>query len=553
MGRLVYALIFCVLIPLLIVWGSYCLEPYIGFAVPDCPIAGWVAAAIGFAVMLAAMAGLKLQGGGLPMNGYPPPKFVASGVYAVCPHPIYVASVLVCGGISVGCGSRAGLYVFTPLLALGCVAIVWGYERIDLIRRFGSSAPPTWFGIPAANDDFMEIWRRFGAGVVPLLVSGIAVYILKQFHGHWPEVWPQGIWLVYLLAVSCQRTGRRMLHFINRWLILSLAGILLCLPVNVLYGCWLLLCLVGFSSRAVEVDTWILRQLFRVTGTVSNSWKSWRFGPLRIMNHAVYTFLAAAVGFYLTLALTGGAGLKPFLLVTGCSLLGAGLWAQLVEGSSKLLRPFGFYGAVFGAALGFMICGMFDWGVSLWVLMGAAAVAAPFIQAIGRLRCMVQGCCHGRPVRGAAYGVSHTNPSSRVCLMSEYTGTVLHATALYSLLINLLIGWLLLVLWQNHCAAGLIAGLYLALSGLGRFIEEAYRGEPQTRHCWRLSQYQWLAVLLVLGAFAIWSVPASMIKAPAVVWCYPFCWIAVIVGLVYAFAMSMDFPESNRRFSRLSG
>ncbi|MBK7027646.1 MAG: hypothetical protein IPH40_12815 [Polaromonas sp.] len=31
-------------------------------------------------------------------------------------------------------------------------------------------------------------------------------------------------------------------------------------------------------------------------------------------------------------------------------------------------------------------------------LFAAFATSAPFAQAVGRLRCAIQGCCHGRPV-----------------------------------------------------------------------------------------------------------------------------------------------------------
>ncbi|MCP4105598.1 MAG: hypothetical protein GY749_08685 [Desulfobacteraceae bacterium] len=41
-----------------------------------------------------------------------------------------------------------------------------------------------------------------------------------------------------------------------------------------------------------------------------------------------------------------------------------------------------------------------------WQLAGAFSVAGQFVQAIGRLRCLVQGCCHGRELSQAGSSVS---------------------------------------------------------------------------------------------------------------------------------------------------
>ena len=77
------------------------------------------------------------RGGGLPMNAFPPPRFVSGGIYALVPHPIYGGFVLACAGVAVYTGSASGLWLVTPTVALGCAALVLGYELPDLRRRFG--------------------------------------------------------------------------------------------------------------------------------------------------------------------------------------------------------------------------------------------------------------------------------------------------------------------------------------------------------------------------------------------------------------------------------
>src|SRR5208282_5229814 len=123
-------------------------------------------------------------------------------------------------------------------------------------------------------------------------------------------------------------------------------------------------------------------------------------------------------------------------------------------------------------------------------VMAAFALGAPWAMAIGRLRCAVQGCCHGRPVD---WGIRVTNPHSRVVKMAGLSGTPIHPTPLYSILANLVIGIILLRLRFSGAGPFQIAGLYLLLAGMSRFAEEAYRGEPQTRRIAGLPLYQWMA------------------------------------------------------------
>jgi len=116
---------------------------------------------------------------------------------------------------------------------------------------------------------------------------------------------------------------------------------------------------------------------------------------------------------------------------------------------------------------------------------------------------------------------------------------------------NGLIGLLLIRLWTLHAALSLIIGLYFILAGIGRFAEEAWRGEPQTRIVAGLRFYQWAAIAsVILGA--VFSVIASNMPTPS----FQFSWNTLVptaaFGLFVSFAMGLDFPDSNRRFSRLT-
>ena len=186
----------------------------------------------------------------------------------------------------------------------------------------------------------------------------------------------------------------------------------------------------------------------------------------------------------------------------------------------------------------------------MWLVLAAFAAGGPWAQAMGRLRCLVQGCCHGRPAP-ESIGIRYTHPRSRVCRMTEWTGVPLHPTPMYSMLCNALVALVITRLWLIHAPLHLIAGLYFILTGLGRFVEEAWRGEPQTPVFANLRLYQWAAVASVVAGVLMTAIGRSE-AAPAAQFGWGTLLPSVVFGLLVCFAMGVDFPESSRRFSRLA-
>ena len=107
------------------------------------------------------------------------------------------------------------------------------------------------------------------------------------------------------------------------------------------------------------------------------------------------------------------------------------------------------------------------------------------IQAIGRLRCVIQGCCHGRPTN-KYLGILIFNPRSRVCSLSQLKNTYIHITAGYSILANIIIGMFLWRLWYSNVSLCLIVSLYFILIGLSKFVEKSHRGEIQASIFYKL-------------------------------------------------------------------
>lgn len=293
----------------------------------------------------------------------------------------------------------------------------------------------------------------------------------------------------------------------------------------------------------------VWRALRKATESVANGWRDWRAGPVRIINHGAYVGLAAAAGVALAGSLLGPSFVGEVAFVALCALIGAGVWGQWLEASSQLSRPFGYFGGLFGGAFGVLLAQA--WSGHGWQLGAAYALAAPVIQGIGRLRCLAQGCCHGRPAEQPAWGISYRQPLSRVCKLAKLAGVPIYPTPLYSILANVAIFGLLARLWWEGAATGLVIGAYLLLSTCARFMEEAYRGEPQTARFAGLPIYQWLALGCFLVGIGLTAVATPPVPVPAGFNFFALA-AAVPIGLLVWFAMGVDFPESNRRMSRLA-
>jgi hypothetical protein len=280
---------------------------------------------------------------------------------------------------------------------------------------------------------------------------------------------------------------------------------------------------------------------------VANSWREATLGPVRFLSHSTWAAAGAWCGLALVLATAGPGALVPALGLAVVSIAGAALWAQVVEGSPQLLRPYGYYGSALFAVLGFVGASLL--GYDGWLLAAAFAVGGSITQAIGRGRCLVQGCCHGRAC-APWLGIRVTHPRSRVTRLSTLGGTSVHPTQVYSMAWMTLVAASLVRLWTLHAPLPFIVGSYFLLVGLGRFVEERFRGEPQTAVIGGLRLYQWLSIAFVVGGAATGTLPGvpappvSIPPAPALVT------LAVFSLGVYA-AYGVDFPRLNTRFSRL--
>lgn len=146
-------------------------------------------------------------------------------------------------------------------------------------------------------------------------------------------------------------------------------------------------------------------------------------------------------------------------------------------------------------------------GIPALQMFDFAAFAVLVAQAVGRIGCLLGGCCYGSPT---------TLPWSVVFPQGDYSWSPVHPTQLYeALYLAALFAWL----WSTRTRRtrhGQTAALYLVFSAAGRFALEFLRGDKVRGFVagW-LSTSQFVAVLLIAFGLALYAcVTLPAVKTP---------------------------------------
>lgn len=181
-------------------------------------------------------------------------------------------------------------------------------------------------------------------------------------------------------------------------------------------------------------------------------------------------------------------------------------WRDVVAGTLRPIRDFRYGFVFFGGFLGSVFAGWLYRRRRPFDYMAVAdhfVVALPVGHAIGRIGCMMAGCCAGKPT-DLPWGVSFTHPQ---CLVDPaFLGTPLHPVQLYEAGANALIAVLLFVLirrvWKGGSPPGTVFLAYFGLYSASRFVVEFFRGDYRGGFLLGLSVSQWIAVACVVAAAA---------------------------------------------------
>jgi membrane-associated phospholipid phosphatase len=259
---------------------------------------------------------------------------------------------------------------------------------------------------------------------------------------------------------------------------------------------------------------------------LSNSRREWRIGPLRIINHGFYSGAAGFTGALLIGFFLGRQYTLVGFLILIFVIIGARLLIQLVEGSLQLLRPFIYYGVLISGIIACILANLV-FSIDIFILLASVVMAAPWVHAIGRLRCLVKGYCHGKPSK-------ETIP-----------------TQLYSIGINIITGLVLIRLFNVGISSSFIVGIYLILKGTSRFVVESFPGEAQMPDWAGMKISQWIAILYVSSGIIFTAIPntAVLVFQPTLLSLI----LAFGIGILATVVLEVDIPESNRHLASLSG
>lgn len=112
------------------------------------------------------------------------------------------------------------------------------------------------------------------------------------------------------------------------------------------------------------------------------------------------------------------------------------------------------------------------------------AMMLPFSLGIGRIGCLLSGCC---------LGVAWDGPLA----ITYADGVPRHPAALYEMLFDFAIGFVLIALYRHKLLQGRLFALYLIAYGVFRFISEFWRETAKAFS--GFSAYQWMCVALVMA------------------------------------------------------
>lgn len=185
-------------------------------------------------------------------------------------------------------------------------------------------------------------------------------------------------------------------------------------------------------------------------------------------------------------------------------------WRDLV------FSRFGFvyYGGLIG---GILAVGWYAWLTPYpWrQVLDVASLAVPVGQALGRVGCLLNGCCFGAPT-SLPWAIRFPKGSQAFYdqidhgLLDAHAHTSLpvHPTQIYELLAVLVI-WGLLehTVWMRKVFPGQVALTYLGLYALARFAVESLRADP--RGAWPLlgiSTSQGIALAMFVVSCTLWPI-----------------------------------------------
>jgi phosphatidylglycerol:prolipoprotein diacylglycerol transferase len=140
-------------------------------------------------------------------------------------------------------------------------------------------------------------------------------------------------------------------------------------------------------------------------------------------------------------------------------------------------------------------------------MLDLAAPAAALGYGIGRIGCLLSG--------DGDYGINTTLPwgvhmARNALVPPNPPNALVQPTPVYELLFSLLVCWILWKLGERHKPIGWLTGMYLLLSGVGRFLVEYVRINPKLYFGHTMSNAQVAALGSVVAGIIVLAWASKM-------------------------------------------
>jgi phosphatidylglycerol:prolipoprotein diacylglycerol transferase len=177
--------------------------------------------------------------------------------------------------------------------------------------------------------------------------------------------------------------------------------------------------------------------------------------------------------------------------------------------------------------------GVFSGGLALAVAMGSIYVLwnrLPYLRlsdafapgiaighAIGRLGCLAAGCCYGKPT-DKPWGITFTSPIAHAVSHTPLFQS-LHPTQIYESAGTFAVFLICMWVYKRRTFAGQVAGTYLFLYGIVRYVVEFWRDDPERGSMFGgiMSGTQFLALLMVVLGALLWLRLAAVQRRPVAI------------------------------------
>lgn len=239
---------------------------------------------------------------------------------------------------------------------------------------------------------------------------------------------------------------------------------------------------------------------------------AFEIGPLEVHWYGIMVALAVLVGVWVPLRLTrkwGGINITQNQLlgvaiwgVIG-GILGARLihvfdeWSFFVDHPDEIIggKGMGIFGAILGGTL-FGVAYAKAKGFPIGRVCDLGAFGLILAQVVGRIGCILAGCCYGTPT-DLPWGMAWTNPNSDGFADTTLAGVHVHPTQIYELLWDLMVFALIWNMRHRVKRPGAIYLIYISAYSIGRFIISFWRENEEAFLGLQQAQVVSLAVLII--------------------------------------------------------